>query len=125
MADKWGIATIVAGAGILAYLIWRGRKGGGSAPSSGIPAPGQSITKTIAPGTTQTVTAWVSPTGQTGYSQVTTTKVSSPAWDVTISYASPSTATGTPTSGGLGNIIAVNKQTGQMWNLSGHHIWWT
>jgi hypothetical protein len=125
MADKWGIAAIVAGAGILAYLWLKGKKSESGGSSSGIPAPGQSYTKEIAPGTTQTVSAWTSPTGETGYAQVTTTKVSSPAWNVTISYASPSTATGTPVSGGLGNIIAVNKQTGQVWNLSGHHIYWT
>jgi hypothetical protein len=119
----WGIAAIVAGAAILGYLWLKGKSSGGS--SSGIPAPGQSITKTIAPGTTQTVTAWVSPTGTPGYSQTTITKSSGPAWDTTIEYASPSTAEGVPTSGGLGDIIAVNKQTGQMWNLSGHHIYWT
>jgi len=138
MSSKaWGIAAIVAGAGILAYLIWRGKK---SASSSGeipavAPAPGESITKTIAPGTTQTISAWTSPTGQTGYAQTTTTKESGPAWTEWISYASPSTGEGVPTSGGLGDIIAIRKPPApgqkavtppvEAINLSGRHIYWT
>jgi hypothetical protein len=124
MVDKaWGVAAIVAGAGILAYLWLKGKKSTSS--SSEIPAPGQSITKTIGPGTTQTVTAWVAPTGETAYAQTTITKVTSPAWNTTIEYTSPSTATGELTGPGLGTIIATNKYTGRVVNLSGRRIYWT
>jgi len=126
MSKEWGIAAIVAGAGILAYLWLRGRKSGSSGEIPAVaPAPGESITKTIGPGTTQTISAWTSPTGQTGYAQTTTTKVSGPAWNETIEYTSPSTAEGVPTGGGLGDIIAINKKTGQIINTGGHHIYWT
>jgi len=130
MADKaWGIAAIVAGAAILGYLWLKGKASGGSAPSGEIPAvapaPGESIAKTIGPGTTQTISAWTSPTGQTGYAQTTTTISSGPAWEEQISYASPSTAEGIPVGGGEGVIIAVNKKTGQIINTGGHHIYWT
>ena len=138
MSGKWGIAAIVAGAAILGYL-WLKGKASASGSSSGIPAvapaPGQSYTREIAPGTTQTISAWTSPTGQTGYSQVTTTKESGPAWTEWISYASPSTGEGVPTGPGLGDIIAIRKPPapGQKAvtppviavNLSGRHIYWT
>jgi hypothetical protein len=125
MSKTWGVAAIVAGAGILAYLIWRGRKSSSKRMLGWGPAPGQSITKTIAPGTTQTVTAWVAPTGETAYAQTTITKVTSPAWNTTIEYTSPSTATGEPTGPGLGTIIATNKKTGHIIYSGGYHIYWT
>jgi len=136
MADKWGIAAIVAGVGILAYLWLKGKSSGASGEIPAVaPAPGESITKTIGPGTTQTISAWTSPTGQTGYAQVTKTVSSGPAWDTTIEYASPSTGEGVPTSGGLGDIIAIRKPPApgqkavtppvEAINLSGRHIYWT
>jgi len=97
-----GIAA-VAGAGILAYLFMKGKS---------------SSTQT-------SVTGWTSPTGAPGYSQTTTVTGSSPAWEYQISYTSPSNIVGYPTGAGLGDIIAINKKTGQVINTGGHHIYWT
>jgi len=105
VSDKWGVVAIVAGAGILAYLWLKGKSSSSSIQT--------------------TVTGWTSPTGAPGYSQTTTVTGSSPAWEYQISYTSPSNIVGYPTGGGLGDIIAVNKKTGQVINMGGHHIYWT
>jgi len=101
----WGIVALMGAAIAAAYLFMKG--------------------KTSSSQTTTSVSGWTSPTGAPGYSQTTVTQINSPAWSGVIEYTSPSNMLGYPTGAGLGDIIAVNKKTGQVINTGGHHIYWT